>query len=252
MEPRRKGFLLGASITAIALIFVAGFIITTMNPAANKQKSGSIVSIEESLGDFSSQQGSGSSTSAAIKQNGYWNMPYVGISYDTIGLKYSEQANETVYDAVEGTGSIPSESKFTGWHILFHAIVEAEGKEPTHLILTDKNNAVITIKLTNDQSLSGKMGVTILHINSATKEIISADITIYQADKLYEEGFLRKVLIHEIGHALGLGHSTSDSDIMHATIPVGNSTIYDLNGCEFASVRELYLKHKVSENISCN
>lgn len=244
-------FLISGIAAGLVLIIVMGLLLFySRETEGDVVPESTIISIEESLEEFSSSPVAEDSD-PIVQTNGYWSSRIVGVSFDATGLKHSKEAEEITFNSIQGTGSIPGENKFTGWHILFHAILEAEEKPPTHLIIVDERDAVITVQLTNDLHPQNKVGKATLKINKVTKEIISANVTIYQSDELYERGLLDKVVIHEMGHALGLGHATPRDDVMYPNLSLDNSTLYHVGSCEFAAIQALYLDHRVSEDIEC-
>lgn len=113
--------------------------------------------------------------------------------------------------------------------------------EPTKLYIPQKfdingsPDAVgdIEIILTNDVSPDGYSGYTKSIVDG--HEILKSKITIFKANKL-DADRLEAIIRHEFGHALGLGHSTAQEDLMHAMLP----DYPYISECDIDALRGLY------------
>lgn len=92
----------------------------------------------------------------------------------------------------------------------------------------------ITITLSNLENADGYSGYTKTIVNN--DEILKASITIYNVDDLAPEQ-LAGIIRHEFGHALGLGHSNDQEDLMYQVIQTNFPFISD---CDINTVNDLY------------
>jgi matrixin len=162
----------------------------------------------------------------------------------------SEKAIE-VDDSLLHTGPQGTTSTYyVGWS---GALAQAT-KGPTQFYIPSKLEVIesptgagdITIKLTSEESGDGYSGLTKSIADPSQHQILKSQITIYKADKLSDEQF-KTILRHEFGHALGLAHSSSPGDLMHATI----QTEYPyISQCDINAVSSLYNGNEKSQ-VSC-
>lgn len=92
----------------------------------------------------------------------------------------------------------------------------------------------ITIVLTSLEDPDGFSGYT-KNITDG-QETLKSSITIYNVDNLSPER-LGAVVRHEFGHALGLGHSSDENDLMHYIIQTNFPFISD---CDVNAIKDLY------------
>jgi len=111
------------------------------------------------------------------------------------------------------------------------------------VIETTSGQGEITIMLTDEKDGDGYSGYTKSIADSAQNQILKSTITIYEVDKLTDDQF-KTILRHELGHAIGLAHSTAPEDLMAPTIQTQYPYISD---CDIDSIVKLYDGGKKSQ-----
>jgi len=131
-------------------------------------------------------------------------------------------------------GALQKEQKNTKFHI----------PNKFNIIESPNGEGDITITLSNLENPDGYSGYTKTIIDD--QEILKASITIYNANSLTPER-LADVIRHEFGHALGLGHSNDQEDLMYQIIQTNFPFI---SQCDVNTVDNLY-DGKYLNQMSC-
>jgi hypothetical protein len=158
--------------------------------------------------------------------------------------------------AENGTTKIEFPVIYDNWASLLYTMQEMESaKLPTLKIVEDdvpRQNADIKIFFEGQPHPQGKgLGVTTAMYDGQTLEIVSVEIHIYRSQELHQEGILGAVIRHEMGHALGIGHSTSMASIMYSRIVIVDDKVVGAIGeCESDAVEMAYVQNKIKD-ISC-
>ena len=161
----------------------------------------------------------------------------------------SEQSIE-IDDSLLGKGTKGSTSVYyVGWA----GALKQAADTPTQfsipqnfqVIETTSGQGEITIMLTDEKDGDGYSGYTKSIADSAQNQILKSTITIYEVDKLTDDQF-KTILRHELGHAIGLAHSTAPEDLMAPTIQTQYPYISD---CDIDSIVKLYDGGKKSQVI---
>jgi len=83
-------------------------------------------------------------------------------------------------------------------------------------------------------------------VNDKHNQLHKVYITIYEVDQL-SLNYIRMITTHEMGHALGLAHSTDPNDIMFPTLQTNHSF---LSECNVKAIVELY-NRAMNSKIEC-
>jgi len=135
-------------------------------------------------------------------------------------------------------------SKFwLGWKGVCDEVRIANGKKPLEVMTTEDPRADIVIKLTNQINADGLSGHTNSIVDTETNEILRTKITIFQADTYTDDEFAA-IMRHEMGHAVGLAHSTDPSDLMSPSL---NMAVPYISECDVAALVNLYSGGETSE-----
>lgn len=113
------------------------------------------------------------------------------------------------------------------------------------VIESEKNDGNIIITLSNLKNSDGYTGYTKSIVDG--NEILKSSIMIYDVGNLSDKQ-LEAIVRHEMGHALGLNHSSDPDDLMYSTV----STNYPMiSECNVEAIHTLY-DGNFNSNYVCN
>ncbi|MCV0409927.1 matrixin family metalloprotease [Nitrosopumilus sp.] len=105
-----------------------------------------------------------------------------------------------------------------------------------HVHESTSDDGDILILLMDEKNSEGYSGYTRSIIDEDKNQILKSRITIYESSKL-DENKLAAITRHEMGHALGLQHSTDPDDLMYYKITTTNPFISE---CNVSALKSLY------------
>ena len=111
------------------------------------------------------------------------------------------------------------------------------------IIESQTQEADITITLVDEQNADGYTGWTVSIADDDVNQILKSKVTIFNVDELsYEQ--ISAITRHELGHVLGIAHSSDEKDLMH---PVIKTPFPYISGCDVSAIHSLYDGSKSSQ-----
>lgn len=189
-------------------------------------------------------------TDHAVEEGGHYtiatNAFWLDKSSLAISVSSEDGASNEAIKSVKGmvSGNTTASGNYSQWNHLLSAFKQAS--VPRLALTQDGSDANIKIVLTDAAQQDNKPGKTRLLADKATGEIIQAEVYVYSADKLFEQGVLEYVVAHELDHALGLSHSTDPQSMMYPLIELRDGHVVNrLGSCETEGITALYLESKI-------
>ena len=150
----------------------------------------------------------------------------------------------TIDNSILGIEPKGATSKFwLGWNGVCDEVRIANGKKPLEVMTTEDLRADIVIKLTNQINAVGLSAQTNSIVDTETNEILRTKITIFQVDTYTDDEFAA-IMRHEMGHVVGLAHSTDPSDLMYPSLDMAVPYISE---CDVEALVNLYSGGETSE-----
>ena len=171
-----------------------------------------------------------------------WNylMPWDDADSINVVIESDFDVDDSTIDVVKSVIDSPvqQENQFFGWNTAISFISEQTRADiPQLSIVDDRAESQIMIFLTQNTGPRNTDGFTKYKITN--DKIESVFVILYDADSV-ESNELEMVTRHELGHAIGLGHTTNPFDLMYPVIDEQFSLIsmFDLQ-----ALSQIYLKH---------
>ncbi len=131
-----------------------------------------------------------------------------------------------------------SQPVYEGWAgaLMNASVRQTKYNIPTEFNFVESNNGAgdIIITLSSIRDADGYTGYTKSIIEE--NEILKSFITIYDVSDM-PDGQLATIVRHEFGHALGLGHSTAQEDLMAPSVDM---TVPYVSECNIDAIVSLY------------
>ena len=196
---------------------------------------------------------------------GFWNRQNVSISVSKEdALQSRDNIDPIIQAAVNSHAHRSAADNLTSWNDVLESVESHTNLSLVHLSVENStfeqlegpSMNSIHIHFTNDQGPiveNAKVAaITSLSILKSNRSIVFANTTIFDSDNLSRENLLLPVTLHELGHALGLGHSTNKFSIMYPTLQVrGKISIGEIGTCEYSAIQALYAEHSKSNYVPC-
>ncbi|MGI0020949.1 MAG: matrixin family metalloprotease [Nitrososphaera sp.] len=177
-----------------------------------------------------------------INTSAYWNTgPELAVSVAAEG-DVRPEAMEQALNFI--AGNLTAGDAASRWNALLTSF--PDGHAPTLHLASEQQQANIKVILTEEDHPEGKMGKTRLYAVKGIRHILSVEVYIYSANRALDQGMLEHVLAHEMGHALGLSHSTNPESIMFSLIELQNGSVVNhIGSCEENGMALLYVESRI-------
>jgi len=138
---------------------------------------------------------------------------------------------------------------YVGWQTAMTEVAKTETElyipAKFEVIKSNGGEGDIIIELTNQRNADGFSGWTNSIADESQNQILKSRITIFAVDTL-SQAEIETITRHEMGHALGLAHSTAPEDLMYPTIKTNFPYISE---CDLDAISLLYDGGKSSQVI---
>jgi len=153
-------------------------------------------------------------------------------------------------DSLTGKGPRGEKSEYyLGWNgaLIAAAQTPSEVYIPTKMELIDsESGADITVILVDEENADGFTGWTVSIADDDVNQVLKSKVTIFNVDELNEDQ-VAAITRHELGHVMGLVHSSDDLDLMH---PVIRTQFPYISECNVSAIHHLYDGGK-SSKVEC-